>query len=202
MKTMINGKCCLLFFMWVTIISMGSLEGRLYFIHIPKTGGTTLRLLLEQQLSTQEIYPFKNQQNARGVVDHALVSGHFSYSYCKRIDPEFEKAFKVTVLRDPVERYLSFLRAKKKADRELGTLEAVLQLRKIPNGRYGRGLVDNALCRHLAADPDLEGEALLESAKTALHEFDDILFHDHYSEDVIALFERLGIKLQEKDIPR
>src|SRR3982750_1243578 len=90
-------------------------EARLYFLHVPKTGGTTLRLLLESQLSTQEIYPYRNTRFQVGPVNEDLVSGHFPYWFCKNLDNDFDEAFKVTVLRDPIERYLSFLRAKKKA---------------------------------------------------------------------------------------
>lgn len=78
----------------------------------------------------------------------------------------------------------------------------MLQLKTVPNGRYQAGLVDNALCRHLATDPNLEADALLESAKKTLHEFDAIIFYDHYCEEIVNLFQRLDITLQKEEIPR
>jgi hypothetical protein len=199
---MVTKSYYLIFFTCIFLIYAKSLESRLYFIHIPKTGGTTLRLLLEQQLSMEEIYPFKNPKNSKTPIKQDLVSGHFPYYYCRKMDPEFEKAFKITILRDPVERYLSFLRAKKKADPSLPTLESVIQLRTRVNSKYKAGLIDNALCRNLAKDPGLEGEALLNSAKETLHEFDEIIFYDHYSEEIVDFFQRLDIDLKKEEIPR
>ena len=88
-----------LFFIWITIISFpNASDARLYFMHIQKTGGTTLRLLLELQLSTEEIYPFRNPKHANAPITQNLVSGHFPYWFCKRFDKNFGDAFKVTIL--------------------------------------------------------------------------------------------------------
>lgn len=199
---MVNKARLLLFFAFIYLININHLESRIYFIHIPKTGGTTLRFLLEKQVNSKDIYPFRNPKSGKAPVEQDLVSGHFPYSYCKTIDAEFEKAFKITILRDPIERYLSFLRAKKRMDPNLPTLEAVMRMRTIRNGKYQDGLIDNALCRNLAENPDLEGEELLASAKKNLHEFDEIIFFDRYPEEITALFQRLGIDLQNEDIPK
>jgi len=178
------------------------IEARLYFMHIPKTGGTTLRLLLELQVSAEEIYPFRNTTEAKGLVRQELVSGHFPYWYCQKIDKTFEDAFKITILRDPVERYLSFLRAKKKADINFPDLESVLKLRLKPHNKYLDCLIDNALCRYLSANPLLEGESLLESAKQTLQSLDCVIFFDTFAKDVVELFNRLGIDLDKKNIPK
>ncbi len=171
-------------------------EGRLYFIHIPKTGGTTLRFLLEAQLSVDQIYPYRNPFQQLGPVSHELVSGHFPYWFCKQIDPKFEESYKVTILREPIERFLSFLRAKKRAEPLLPNLQSLLHLKK-----YKKDFVDNGLCRHLCTNPNLEGEALLESAKEALLTLDSVLFFESFTQDVLALFQHLGVDLHESDIP-
>ncbi|MEI8365606.1 MAG: sulfotransferase family 2 domain-containing protein [Parachlamydiaceae bacterium] len=178
------------------------LDARLYFMHVPKTGGTTLRLLLELQLDANEIYPVRNAKQAKVPIKQDLISGHFPYWFCKQSDENFEEAFKVTILRDPIERYLSFLRAKKREDKTLPTLESVLKIRKAKCHKYHYGLMDNALCRHLSADPLLEGKQLLDSAKQSLQKIDCVLFFDNYSQDIIELFNRLGIELNEDSIPR
>lgn len=192
-------RCKQLFFL--LFFSLTSLDARLYFLHIPKTGGTSLRLMLEQQLSFAEICPFRNRLDITGPISYELVSGHFPYWLCKKLDPEFEKAFKVTILRDPIERYLSFLRAKKRSD-GFSDLESVFKLSQSSDQRFKVGLIDNALCRNLSSNPILEGKALLESAKKNLEKIDWVLFFDYFEEDVIDLFQHLGITIEAKEIPK
>lgn len=178
------------------------LSARVYFLHVPKTGGTTVRLLLEMQLQMEEIYPFRNRVTAQYPVEQSLVSGHFPYWFCQELDERFHEAFKITILRDPIERYLSFLRSKKKGDKNLPSLESVMHLRRDPHNKYKEGLIDNAYCRYLAQNPSLEGQALLESALQTLHEVDAVVFYDHFVEDVVELFSRLGIALSADAIPK
>jgi hypothetical protein len=156
-------------------------------------------MLLESQVNSQEIYPYHNIKSKVESVKESLVFGHFPYWFCKNIDDQFDEAFKITVLREPTERYLSFLRAKKKRD-GLPDLESVFRLR----GNYycSMGLVDNAMCRYLTKDPLLEEEALLESAKRTLHELDCVIFFDHFDTEVKDLFYRFGIELSDGDIPK
>ena len=202
-----NGFMMRLTALWCLWILAGwtpfDLESRLYFVHIPKTAGTTLRTLLEMQVSAEEIlYPYRNRKTAKAPVVQELVSGHLPSWLCKDLDPDFEAAFKVTILRDPVERYLSFLRAKKFQNPEFPNLESVMRERDSPVSKYNSGLIDNAHCRHLAANPLLKGRELLESAKESLRRIDCVIFFDRFADDVAALFQRLGISLERQDIPR
>ena len=190
-----------LFLFLCSLLALHGLDARLYFIHIPKTGGTTLRLLLESQLSLNEIYPARTPNQSTAKLSHALVSGHIPYWFCKKLDPYFGESFKVTILRDPIERYLSHLRVLKKANPTLPDLESVLKLRQGTIKKYQKHLMDNCICRSLAKDPQLEGNALLESAKRSLQDLDCVLFFDNFTQDVIDLFLRLGITLSEHAIP-
>lgn len=175
-------------------------EAKLYFFHIQKTAGTTLRLLLEMQVAQDEIYPYRNRLQAKDPMKEHLISGHFPYWLCKTLDPHFEQAFKITILRDPVERYLSYLRARKKRD-SFPTLDSVMILRNSNKKTDCLNLRDNAFCRDLADSPFLEGEALLNSAMQTLQKLDYVIFFDHFAEDVSDLFSRLGIRLDVTDIP-
>lgn len=179
-----------------------SLGARLYFIHIPKTAGTTLRHLLEMQIGVDEIYPHRNPQTAKELVHHDVVSGHLFYWLCKELDPDFEKAFKVTILREPIARYLSFLRARIRRDHRYPDLESVMRKRCSPNNPFKLGLLNNAMCRFFADQQSLEGEELLHSAKEGLHKMDCVLFFDTFAKDVVDLFKRLGIVLNEEEISK
>lgn len=190
------------FILLIQVLFINDLVAKVLFMHPAKTAGTSLRLLLEQQLSTSEIYPFRNTNSANRPFKELLISGHFPYWFSKNLDDDFENTFKITILREPIERYISFLRYKKKVDSELIDLEAIFQLRLDSKGKYYGGLIDNYLCRFLSDDPFLNGEALLENAKKNLEQFDCVIFFDHYTEDVIDLFRRFDINLKRDDIPK
>jgi len=167
---------------------------RFYFIHIPKTGGTSLHALLENQVDLHDLYPPRRFQKADQPLDHQLVSGHFPYWFCKEFDKEFNRAFKVTILRNPVERYLSFLRYRKKNRPELQNFDLEF-IHNNPGSdktfSFDRG--PNRLCAFLASEPNLEGRALLESAKKSLKTFDVVLFLENFESDMARLYEMIGI---------
>ena len=83
----------------------------LFFMHIPKTAGTSLRLYLENQYLAQELYPPADMMAAvRSVADPAdflLIRGHFTYNMSFSASPGSRV---LTVLREPMARTLSLLR--------------------------------------------------------------------------------------------
>jgi hypothetical protein len=185
-------------------------QQRFYFIHIPKTGGTSLHALLENQVDLQELYPPRRFQKANQPPDHQLVSGHFPYWFCKKIDKEFDQAFKVTILRDPVERYLSFLRYRRRNRPELQnldlefihnnpSLDKTVDFGSDKTFKFDRGA--NRMCAFLASDLNLEGRALLESAKKSLETFDVVLFLENFESDVTRLCQMIGIDPLSQETP-
>lgn len=99
-------------------------KGRFFFIHIQKTGGTALLAQFREAFPAQAIYP--NQTDGHPMLDgpqfrtellerawrtrgHQLrmVIGHFPYCTVESLPVRFQT---MTLLRDPVERTLSFLR--------------------------------------------------------------------------------------------
>src|SRR5262245_55266190 len=96
-------------------------EGRhslLFFLHIPKTAGTTLRAVLEAEYG-DGIQPLGNMFKGSGGVDESvfealiekeirpnatLLTGHVPYA---AVEYFYEETRNFTVLRDPVERTIS-----------------------------------------------------------------------------------------------
>jgi hypothetical protein len=83
----------------------------LLFLHMPKTAGTSMRTYLARQYAIGDILPAANWGDvARGGFDPAayrLCAGHFSYNFRPLCAPGTKT---LTLLRDPVERYLSHFR--------------------------------------------------------------------------------------------
>lgn len=83
----------------------------LFFMHIPKTAGMSMRQYLGEQYHPQEICPAENWQDLRGleqdVRSFRLVRGHFRYNLRELVAPD---ARMLVVLRDPLRRTVSALR--------------------------------------------------------------------------------------------
>lgn len=96
-------------------------ERRFFFVHLQKTAGTALLRRLRNHFGPDAVYPRPDQQGtADAVLDVDLlrsrlaaspatrvVTGHFPLATVERLDGRFST---FTVLRDPVDRVLSFLR--------------------------------------------------------------------------------------------
>jgi hypothetical protein len=95
---------------------------RFFFIHLQKTGGTALFRRLRHHFGTGAVYPMPEYQGtpeavldvdllvdrfARHRAEIRAVTGHFPLCTVQRVGAPFTT---FTVLRDPVERTLSFLR--------------------------------------------------------------------------------------------
>lgn len=182
--------------------SKPSTPNRFYFIHIQKTGGTSLHTILENQVDLEDLYPPRRFQKANIPIAHEYISGHFPFWFCHQMDKEFAKAFKVTILRDPIDRYLSLLRYRKKNIVQLRSLSLdLIHEYTQTDPLFSEEAEPNKICRFLASDPTLTGRALLESAKENLQKFDFVLFLDNFTEDVQELCRLVGIHLDQDAVP-
>jgi hypothetical protein len=113
---------------------------RFFFVHVQKTAGTTLLIRLGEQFAPHEIYPDDTDGDKFGImpqmnVDHLVerwparrgdvrvIAGHFPLCTADLLGDEFTT---FTVLREPVERTLSYLRHHRKltpADKHLSLEE-------------------------------------------------------------------------------
>jgi len=81
----------------------------IYHLHIPRCGGTTLRRLIREYapsaMFTVSHHLNRKAEDAEFVEDTLIVSGHYVYGYHEitRIPGRY-----VTILRDPIERYVSW----------------------------------------------------------------------------------------------
>lgn len=83
----------------------------LFFLHIPKTAGTSLRELLSPRFSPAEILAFERddppelrREKLAGIDRYRFVHGHMPYVLAGRFE---RRPFVATILRDPLERAVS-----------------------------------------------------------------------------------------------
>lgn len=82
----------------------------IFFMHIPKTAGTSVRLFLESQYSDGDICLDEGWQTVKNLdqlANKSLIRGHFQYNLRQGLAPETKL---LTVLRDPLARTLSSLK--------------------------------------------------------------------------------------------
>lgn len=96
----------------------------LYYLHIPKTAGTTFNAVLENYFRPEEIWPFHARDELRHIVgerlphelartppevlaQYRLIRGHYDYGIHRFLP---RRPYYVTMLRDPVPRILSLYR--------------------------------------------------------------------------------------------
>jgi hypothetical protein len=83
----------------------------LFFMHIPKTAGMSMRLYLSGQYQTHDVCPAVRWHgllnSERDLATYRLVQGHFRYNLRQLLSPETRT---LVLLRDPVRRTVSALR--------------------------------------------------------------------------------------------
>lgn len=89
----------------------GNQDKLLIFMHIPKTGGLTLRNIIDQQYNRNEIFKiprnrldFEQKMSKKASNDLTCAYGHYRFG----IHEYFQRPFTyITMLRDPVDRIIS-----------------------------------------------------------------------------------------------
>ncbi len=136
-------------------------EQRFFFVHLQKTAGTTLFRRLKQQFGADAVYPMPQYQGnieatldvnllverfAKHRADIRVVTGHFPLCTTELLGADFTT---FTLLREPVERTLSFLRHQREVAPEFAdaTLEEIYERPLMRDG-----LVRNHMVRMLSLE--------------------------------------------------
>lgn len=170
---------------------------RINFIHIPKTGGSTVECVLGDQFSIYDYYPLRYESSQEDMYnnlavnykDYEFLSGHLSVGFLKESDLFLDESFSFTVLREPVDRFLSLCRYLEKNH-------------KIPFYKTLRDGPFNSMCRFLASSPKLQGQELLESAKKNLEKLNYVMFLDTLENDLKVLLKLIGVCAKDIKIPK
>lgn len=195
-----------------------SLHQRVAFMHIPKTGGTSLKKILEDFLITVK-------QRAASPI--ALKQTHFEYSRLEKMLQDGKSTFSLTVLRHPVSYHLSNWRYKQtlygrpppnsKLDQvpgfnlsrwhlpvpeyargphpELGWNDQAAWMTGATIG-FGKSLYPEATVQHLRQNP----QVMLETAINHLDSFDWVGITNHWDASLALLMHQLGITDQERPV--
>ncbi|MBR0648083.1 sulfotransferase family protein [Roseomonas terrae] len=142
---------------------------KLVFLHLPKTGGTTLHHHFSEAFAPEEICPVRfsqlNQIPTATLATYRFFSGHYTFEQIRLIPG---RSFVVTVLRDPVERILStyyFWKRHRAAVVEEHNLAGPAAARS--NDLLGflrspipevRDSIENTMVRYLAGGVNIDGE--------------------------------------------
>lgn len=199
----------------------GAVDGggveRFFFVHLQKTAGTTMRQRLMHHFGDEALYPSAVDDDVPGVTFRTaalrerlptrsdrvrVVSGHFPL--CSRAFFGFEVRT-CTLLREPVERTLSYLRH----HRKLTPADADKSLEEIYDDPFRfHGLAHNHMTKMLSLTLDEMTDDMLThveftpervaGAKAALEGIDVVGVQDRFDDFCHALNDRFGWSLSDR----
>ncbi len=97
------------------INTKNNLDKSIYFMHIPKCGGTTIDHIFVKVFSILKNYNFKRFKNSKEIKKNKLsqneidyskkyfISGHLNYDFCNNL----KNIYKCSVVREPISRVIS-----------------------------------------------------------------------------------------------
>jgi hypothetical protein len=185
-------------------------QPRFLFVHLQKTGGTALFQRLREHFGPRGVYPTPDEQGDVQAVtdldflvdrlrvhgdDVRVVTGHFPLCTTELLGGEFTT---FTVLRDPVERTLSVLRRRQKAEERFHGMD----LEDIYTDDSLRDIIRNHMVKMLSLTVDevtaaplvmpIEfDQARLERAKCNLRDRIDMFgFQEHFDDFCVDISNR------------
>jgi hypothetical protein len=185
---------------------------RFFFVHIMKTGGAALRQGLMNHFGDVAVYPARGLDGTDPLKPHLsldhlrerleargdqirVITGHFPLRAIERIDGRFTT---LTLLREPVERSLSYVRQRRRFARRK-PLEEIYE--DLPGG-----LAHNHMTKMLSLMPEEMFTRTelnlghLERAKEALAGLDALGLQERFEDFCDRLAARFGWRLGEPEI--
>lgn len=196
-------------------------DRQFYFLHVPKTAGTSLRSIIEGQFASVRICPTPeviqgyggNYPPIRYILEipqdefdrYELVRGHYFYNMVERFS---RTPLRVTMLRKPKPRTISFLRHAMRNPNLAETSINDLLANENFVQKYLRDYqvkllaleLDNSDPEKVPVDtnvPLVSGPKMLERAKAVLDEFEFVGLAEHFDESVELMAARFGWTVPE-----
>ena len=183
------------------LLSIGCFaEEKIFFLHIPKSGGLTFRAILQDHYALGTYKNGSDMENSEtlfpSLQDYSLICGHFLYSEIKEPLAGFSK---ITVLRDPVSRVISehhYILSREHQKKGIKKNPAeVCKEHFLPSEGDPIETAENIACKCLSqldpSDLSIPIEKHLESAKKSLAQDFAFIGITERMEESIALFHRL-----------
>lgn len=179
---------------------------RFFFVHMQKTGGTSLYMRMKRHFGEAGVYPDDSDGDVVDVAPQLmvpvllerwqergdqirLIAGHFPLCARELLDADFRT---FTVLRDPVERTLSYLRHHRELNRSDWDLTLEEMYEEPAHIGHFRHFIGNYMVKMLSMRTDQMTDGMmtlvdldhtdLDRAKEALADMDEIGFQEELEE--------------------
>ena len=171
-----------------------------FFVHIPKTAGTTIHNLFMRRMRSY-VHLTNPELPAESRGEHRSYGGHLTFSQLENARFEFDLVF--SIVRNPIERFLSMVKhSRRKTTEKLGWKMQLLRDNRLDNIFQKKELLKriqseiNMITNHLCSDDEASLEERYASAIENLTR-KRIIIWDIQDLDSMARFfsENSGIKL-------
>lgn len=162
----------------------------IYFIHMPKTGGSTLTGVIKNQFSSSEILAYyhnqdeiQNKLKQVNMDDLKIIHGHYFFGIHEFIDRPFSY---FTILRHPVERVISLYYYLKNIEGERYDIYREMTLDEFVENK----IEDNIQTAYLSGNERKPG--LLKAVRNLRRYFDVVGTIEQFDETLYLLGKRYG----------